>query len=790
MQYAPGRLLTPIAGGGTPSLDLNFLGGATADTLDSRITFSRAGMAWQYDSGGVLVTAPHNSLTESQSFDAAVWGKTNCTVTGNAAVSPLGATTADLVTGTATTVHASQSAVVVPLGARIAVSVYAKQGPAANTFMRLRIASGAEVGSQWFNLTTGAAGTTTSSANIVVSSPTSTDAGSGWWRVSAIFTTTGFTSMTIGMGPANSNGNGGLSGDTVYLWGGQCELHSAVRPYLNTTVRNMLGYSDQFDNAAWVKTAVTVTANTVTAPDGTLTADKLVDTATSSNHEAAETATVVSGTAYTFSCYFKAGERTIARMVASSGLFGASNTTWFNLALGTVGTNQGATTAAITDVGGGWFRCSYTRTATSSGSSSFYVSMSTADGTNGYAGVAGEGLYIWGAQLANSGSLTTYVATTAAAPSSAAYYGPRLDYDPVTLTARGLLIEEARTNQLPGTMTGGTYWTGAAITLTTGATAPDGTTNAVTLTQSAGGTTTYGSSPLVGVFATITASTPTTASIFAKAGTCTFLRMFLTDSNTPTISSVVWFNLGTGVVGTQTNSGGPTSTSSTMTSVGNGWYRCTITATLGSATTATILIRMASADAVTTDVGSKAFSVYNPQLEGGSSFPSSPILTTTAAVTRAADVATITPLGSWFSTTEGTVQAEFSFPDLFGSINSTVWELDDGTTNARLFLYGTSTTATNFDIRVGGVQQINILRSGWLTAGGVAKVACAWTTNDCQAAFGGTLGTADTSVTIPTGLTTLRLGATSSATQGRTHLRALRYYSRRLPNSTQQVITV
>lgn len=37
--------------------------------------------------------------------------------------------------------------------------------------------------------------------------------------------------------------------------------------------RNLLTYTEQFDNAAWTKTSVTVTANTAIAPDGTLTAD-------------------------------------------------------------------------------------------------------------------------------------------------------------------------------------------------------------------------------------------------------------------------------------------------------------------------------------------------------------------------------------------------------------------------------------------------------------------------------------------------------------------------------------
>jgi|TARA_R110000764_G_scaffold155997_3_gene243917 hypothetical protein len=41
---------------------------------------------------------------------------------------------------------------------------------------------------------------------------------------------------------------------------------------------NIARYSEQFDNSVWVKNTVTVTANNVVAPDGTMTADKFVGT--------------------------------------------------------------------------------------------------------------------------------------------------------------------------------------------------------------------------------------------------------------------------------------------------------------------------------------------------------------------------------------------------------------------------------------------------------------------------------------------------------------------------------
>jgi hypothetical protein len=609
MQYAPGRLLSPIAGGGSsPSLDFDF---TALSALPSTVTFARASSATMWSSGVLTTVASNvarfdsdpvstvtNQVLQSQNLTSGSWTKSSCTATGDVTTDPLGTTTADLLTGTLATVHASQTITIVS-GARVVFSIYAKQGGGGpNTFMRLRVQSGAEVSSQWFNLATGGVGSTASTANIVISSPTATDAGNGWWRVSAVYQTTGFTSLIVGAGPALANSNGGTPGDTVYLWGAQ-------------------------------------------------------------------------------------GEQT-------------------------------------------------------------------------------------------SGAVGVYVATTTTA---ASYYPPR-----------GLLIEEPRTNQMPGTMTGGTYWQGAATSLATGATAPDGTTNGVTLTQSAGGAITYGASPLVGVFATITASTPTTASIFAKAGTCTFLRMFLTDSNTPTISSVVWFNLATGVIGTQTNSGGPTSTSSTMTALPNGWYRCTITATLGSATTATILIRMASADAVTTDAGSKTFSVFGPQLEAGA-WASSYIPTTTASAARVLDSATMTPLGSWYNESEGTFLVDYQSPNQTSLVSTgVVFGVTDGTANNVIYL----TAGAAFDggnINLGGVGQMGVSNtSPPLTA---KKTALVYRLNDSAwVRNGGTVAT-DTSCTIPTGMVSASLGkapwSTGNVLNG--YLRRLRVYRARKSNTEIQALT-
>jgi len=74
-----------------PSLNLDF---ANTKQLDPRITFTRATSGTYYD-GKTVAKAEENLLTFSEDFDAAVWGKTDGTVTANTDTAPDGTTTAD-----------------------------------------------------------------------------------------------------------------------------------------------------------------------------------------------------------------------------------------------------------------------------------------------------------------------------------------------------------------------------------------------------------------------------------------------------------------------------------------------------------------------------------------------------------------------------------------------------------------------------------------------------------------------------------------------------------------------
>ena len=127
---------------------------------------------------------------------------------------------------------------------------------------------------------------------------------------------------------------------------------------IEAAATNLLTYSEQFDNAAWLKYASSVTPNTTTAPDGTLTADLFTPTASSGAlYQTLTSAAEIR----TFSVYVK-GSATSFTLYQYTGAFATGSQVTFNLVTGTAGaiTNFGATSGSSTGIvadGNGWYRC-------------------------------------------------------------------------------------------------------------------------------------------------------------------------------------------------------------------------------------------------------------------------------------------------------------------------------------------------------------------------------------------------------------------------------------------------
>jgi len=164
---------------------------------------------------------------------------------------------------------------------------------------------------------------------------------------------------------------------------------------------NLVLRSQEF-NLIWSQTNATITDNVTTAPDGTSTADKLVENATNNQHRIDQTTTSAIGT-NTFSVFAKKSERdSLWLRVGTSGAY-------FDLTNGTVSGAVGVTTSMV-NYGNGWYKCSIVRT---SSVALEIVRINLAIGTSGtYLGDGTSGLFIWGAQLELGSYDTSYIPTT------------------------------------------------------------------------------------------------------------------------------------------------------------------------------------------------------------------------------------------------------------------------------------------------------------------------------------------------------------------------------------------
>jgi hypothetical protein len=168
---------------------------------------------------------------------------------------------------------------------------------------------------------------------------------------------------------------------------------------------NLARFTEQLDNAAWVKTRATVAADATAAPDGATTADKIVEDATaSSTHICQQTiSSLINGAAYHVGIRLKAGERTWARLVLTN----ASGTpsAFINLATGALGSVVG--TWEVADAGNGWWLLHAALVMTATGLQA-QVFLATANNTTSYSGDNASGLHAWGLQLTKGAALVPY----------------------------------------------------------------------------------------------------------------------------------------------------------------------------------------------------------------------------------------------------------------------------------------------------------------------------------------------------------------------------------------------
>jgi hypothetical protein len=471
--------------------------------------------------------------------------------------------------------------------------------------------------------------------------------------------------------------------------------------------------------------------------------------------------------------YAKASEFSELRLLGESGAFGSNTTGVYNLSTGVASVAAGSPTVSMTSVGNGWWRCVWTATATATTTGSVQQRINTTgDGTSG--------LFIWGAQLSVGPNALDYTPTT-----TAVVYGPRFDYNPSTLVAQGLLIEEQRTNSIRNnTMVGAVAGTPGTLPTNWQVSVAAGLTTNVIGTGTSGGVTyidlqitgTSNATSYILGFDTTTQIAASAGQTWAWASWVAFVSGSL--SNVTTVSADF----------RESNSGGTQLAAgavalSTLTS---SLVRQSATRTLSEATTAFVQprLRLTITNGAAIDI---TLRIGLPQLEQGA-FATSVIPTTTAATTRSADIASIGTLSPWYNATEGTLYAEAQIATGIGATPAAVASLDNTTTSNRIQLRRASPgTLASFRM-VSSAGSIDVtLTSGTLT--GVNKIAAAFAASNQNAVNNGILFTGITSIaSLPT-VTRLLLGDGPGSSPLNGYLRRITYTPRRLTDAELQSLT-
>jgi hypothetical protein len=482
---------------------------------------------------------------------------------------------------------------------------------------------------------------------------------------------------------------------------------------------NLLQYSEQFNNGVWTPNAVSITANSAAAPDGTTTADKIILANGSQTDPIVYQILDTNSSTRTLSFFAKASEYNIA----FGRIGGASNSpiVLFQLSgSGSILHNQNVSAYSIEALSNGWYRCSMTYSHGASFAPNVGVCSATYSVTTSSVistGNGTSGIFIWGAQVVEGSTAKDYQKT------ETRLNIPRLDYS--NGTCPSLLVEPQRTNlaKYSSSFDTSPWITTGISTITPNTTiAPDGTQTADTLLTDAFGQLLYQAIPA-------STNTTYTISVWAKLGTATNLCLVVNNA-------AAWNTIG----GQSFDATDGLNTST--------WTRISYTFTTPSTLPIGVVNFHIGANNETglTQSAGTAF-IWGAQLEAGS-YATSYIPTTSASVTRNADVVSKTGISSLIGQTEGTM-----FVDVYRKVNSSfIFFFTKTTTSPQYFdsIYLYQTPSGNFLIECikNGVTQFSLPLIGGLNIG-LNKIALAYSATDTALYVNGFLTATDNSATIP-----------------------------------------
>jgi len=370
---------------------------------------------------------------------------------------------------------------------------------------------------------------------------------------------------------------------------------------------NLLTYSEDFSNATWNKSEISLTSGQ-SSPLGTNTAYKITGTS-AVNAYLYDSVSVTNGNVYTASVYLKGDTSGSVSLRVDSGSTAPNNPVSYTTE---------------------WQRFTYTFTAGSTTADVVLGAYLTWTGN--------EAIYVYGFQLVEGSVAKDYQKT------ETRLNIPRLDYS--NGTCPSLLVEPQRTNLVTYSSSfDNAAWTKGNGTVTANATtSPSGITDADKFAEDSSTDAHYFGNDT----ATATSGQSVTFTIFAKQSERSWIAIRLYSG----FGSIFgYYNIANGTLGT-IGAGGV----GNIEDYGNGWYRCSLTITMVSNSVCLPYVFSSTGNGTITFTGTSGSGiyVYGAQLEVGS-YPTSYIPTTSASVTRNADVISKTGISSLIGQTEGVV---------------------------------------------------------------------------------------------------------------------------------------
>jgi hypothetical protein len=359
---------------------------------------------------------------------------------------------------------------------------------------------------------------------------------------------------------------------------------------------------------------------------------------------------------------------------------------------------------------------------------------------------------------------------------------PRFDFDPISGESLGLLVEEQRANLVVRSEEFQTTWIQFRATVNSNASvAPNGEIAADTIVEDS---TPDSHGVLQSINGLINATTYS-ASCYFKASGRDRCRLLLFGTAYPSGTAYADFNL-TSV--TSTPQAGVTAS---ITNVGRGWYRCSITATTSATGVADLYIQPlnASGAVVYLGNGAAAIDIWGAQLEVGA-FPTSYIPTTTSTVTRTADNASITGsnFSDFYNPSEGTIYCSannnpgvttttsrffYAFERSDGTtadfIRKWIWTGNTGLLLNSIYTSNSGPVAEEFNTTLETTNK---------------RTAIAYKQNDFARSYNGSIPSTDNIGNLSVGINQVRIGTNLSG-----HISQLTYYPTRLSNQVLQTLT-